>query len=56
MEYKIITYKEEEVFFAEVQTKAGEQICVADNEDEYEAIKEACLVFVDILDDFEKSR
>lgn len=54
VEYRIITYKNEEGTFAEIQTTSGKQICIADGEFEHDAIKEVCLVFADILDDFIK--
>lgn len=52
LEYKIISFKTEEGIFAKVQDIEGMDICLADGETEEDAIKEACLVFLDILDDY----
>ena len=52
MEYKIITYKNEEGIFAEILNEKGENICVADGKTELSAIGEVCLVFSDIIEDF----
>lgn len=50
MEFNIRTYQDEEGIFAEITTKEGNHVCVADGKDNYDAIKEACLVLMDILE------
>lgn len=55
MEYKIRTFQNEEGIFAEIISKNGVSICTADGLTEFKAIKEVCLVFADIIDDFCKN-
>lgn len=55
MEYKIRTYKNEEGIFAEILNEKGENVCIADGITELSAIGEVCLVFSDIIEDFEKT-
>lgn len=54
MEYKIRTFQNEEGIFAEIISKNGVSICTADGLTEFKAIKEVCLVFTDIIDNFVK--
>ena len=50
IEFNIRIYQDEEGIFAEITTEDGNHVCVADGKDDYDAIKEVCLVLMDILD------
>lgn len=50
MEFTIKTFKGDECVFAEVLTNEGSHVCTADGKNNYDAIKEVCLVFTDILE------
>ena len=50
IEFNIRTYQDEEGVFAEITTENGNHVCTADGKDNYDAIKEACLVLMDILE------
>lgn len=55
MEYRIRTFKNEEGIFAEIINENGENICVGEGLTELKAVKDACLVFVDITDDLREA-
>lgn len=55
MEYKIKTFKNEEGIFAEILNENNKNICTGDGLTELQAIKDVCLVFADICDDFDKN-
>ena len=50
IEFNIRTFQDEEGIFAEVTTEEGNHVCIADGKDNYDAIKEVCLVLMDILE------
>lgn len=54
MEFIIKTQTDSEGIFAQILTEKGDCVAIGEGEDSYKAIKEACLVFVDIVDNFKK--
>ena len=54
--FTINTFENEEGIFAEIINEEGCEICTADGTTDLDAIKEACLVFYDILKDFQKEK
>lgn len=54
MNYKIRNYEDNGISFAEVVNEKGESICVAEGSNELESMREVCLVFADIIDNFQK--
>lgn len=49
MEFKIKVFQNEEGIFAEVLNENGDNICTGDGNNPYEAIRDVCFVFADIM-------